>query len=118
MASTMPVQGGSGPPGGQQAPLPGQMNPSMAMPSQHNQMTGPAMSQTMNGQMPGQIGTGQQLGNQGSDGQRQTVFSQGQLHQLRAQIMAYKLLARNSTISEPLRLAVEGKRPMSYNRPG
>ncbi|KAL8604698.1 Transcription activator BRG1 [Nucella lapillus] len=47
---------------------------------------------------------------QGGPGQRQTPFSAVQLHQLRAQIMAYKLLSRTQPIPESLRLAVEGKR--------
>lgn len=51
--------------------------------------------------------------------QRQTAFSPVQLHQLRAQIMAYKLLSRTQPIPETLRLAVEGKRHMGpYPRPG
>lgn len=32
-----------------------------------------------------------------------------QLQQLRAQIMAYKLLSRNQPIPEPLMMAVQGK---------
>ena len=39
-------------------------------------------------------------------------FTGTQLHQLRAQIMAYKLLARSQPIPDSLRLAVEGKRSM------
>lgn len=38
-------------------------------------------------------------------------FNQPQLAQLRAQIMAYKLLARNQVLPENLILAVQGKRP-------
>ena len=48
---------------------------------------------------------------QGSGPPRQT-FNQAQLHQLRAQIKAYKLLSSNTPIPENLRLALEGKRPM------
>lgn len=44
-------------------------------------------------------------------GNKMNAFSQSQLSQLRAQIMAYKFLARNQTIPENLRAAVEGKRP-------
>ena len=44
-------------------------------------------------------------------GNKMTAFNQAQLSQLRAQIMAYKFLARNQTIPENLRAAVEGKRP-------
>ena len=48
-------------------------------------------------------------------------FTQPQLHQLRAQIYAYKVLARNQPLPEQIKLAVEGKvRPpnMMYQRPG
>lgn len=41
-----------------------------------------------------------------------TPFSQNQLHQLRAQIMAYKMLARGQPLPDHLQLAVQGKRPM------
>lgn len=44
-------------------------------------------------------------------GNKMTAFNQPQLSQLRAQIMAYKFLARNQSIPENLRAAVEGKRP-------
>lgn len=37
------------------------------------------------------------------------AFSSPQLHQLRAQIMAYKLLARSQPLPEHIRLAVNGK---------
>ncbi|KAH9515427.1 Transcription activator BRG1 [Bulinus truncatus] len=43
---------------------------------------------------------------------RQT-FNPAQLHQLRAQIKAYKLLSCNAPIPDALRLAIEGKRPMA-----
>lgn len=41
-----------------------------------------------------------------------TPFNQNQLHQLRAQIMAYKMLARSQALPEHLQIAVQGKRPM------
>ncbi|NXW52657.1 SMCA4 protein, partial [Nyctiprogne leucopyga] len=41
-----------------------------------------------------------------------TPFNQNQLHQLRAQIMAYKMLARGQPLPEHLQMAVQGKRPM------
>uniref|UniRef100_A0A8C5M013 SWI/SNF related BAF chromatin remodeling complex subunit ATPase 4 n=1 Tax=Leptobrachium leishanense TaxID=445787 RepID=A0A8C5M013_9ANUR len=41
-----------------------------------------------------------------------TPFNQNQLHQLRAQIMAYKMLARGQPLPDHLQLAVQGKRPM------
>lgn len=41
-----------------------------------------------------------------------SAFSQVQLHQLRAQILAYKMLARGQPLSENLQLAVQGKRTL------
>lgn len=41
-----------------------------------------------------------------------TPFTQNQLHQLRAQIMAYKMLARGQPLPDHLQMAVQGKRPM------
>lgn len=41
-----------------------------------------------------------------------TPFNQNQLHQLRAQIMAYKMLTRSQPLPEHLQMAVQGKRPM------
>lgn len=41
-----------------------------------------------------------------------TPFNQSQLHQLRAQIMAYKMLARGQPLPDHLQMAVQGKRPM------
>lgn len=57
---------------------------------------------------------------QGVSSPRQTPFNNVQLHQLKAQIMAYKLLARTQPIPENLRLAVEGKRHIGPypSRPG
>lgn len=117
--------------------MPGQMNNPMTsqmnvnMPGQmatagSNQMGGTPMNPAMNNQMAGQMSTGTGsmgpqmtgAGQTGADGQRQSVFSPVQLHQLKAQIMAYKILARNHMIPENLRLALEGKRPVGYNRPG
>ncbi|BFZ16660.1 hypothetical protein BsWGS_19698 [Bradybaena similaris] len=62
----------------------------------------------------------QQIGMQGGPpGQPRQTFNQAQLHQLRAQIKAYKLLACNAPIPDSLRMALEGKRPMgSFPRPG
>ncbi|XP_012139064.1 ATP-dependent helicase brm isoform X5 [Megachile rotundata] len=47
---------------------------------------------------------------QGSMGEKQT-FSSQQLQQLRVQIMAYRLLARNQPLSQQLALAVQGGAP-------
>ena len=80
----------------------GSMNP------MGNQMSGPGM---MGGNMPpNQMGT---------QGMRNPNFNQTQLHQLRAQIMAYKLLARSQPLPEQLRQSLEGKRQFQppINRP-
>lgn len=47
-----------------------------------------------------------------------TPFNQNQLHQLRAQIMAYKMLARSQPLPDHLQMAVQGKRPMPGMQPG
>ncbi|XP_027529427.1 transcription activator BRG1-like, partial [Neopelma chrysocephalum] len=44
-------------------------------------------------------------------------FNAAQLHQLRAQIMAYKLLARGQPLPEHLQVAVQGKRPLPGMQP-
>ena len=56
----------------------------------------------------------------GGPSPRQTPFNAVQLQQLRAQIMAYKLLSRTQPIPESLRIAVEGKRLVGAypQRPG
>ncbi|KAM9473079.1 transcription activator BRG1-like [Salvelinus alpinus] len=41
-----------------------------------------------------------------------TPFNQNQRHQLRAQIMAYKMLDRSQPLPDHLQMAVQGKRPM------
>lgn len=38
------------------------------------------------------------------------AFAANQLHQLRAQIMAYRMLARNQPLSNELTLAIQGKK--------
>ncbi|XP_029595227.1 transcription activator BRG1-like isoform X6 [Salmo trutta] len=48
----------------------------------------------------------------GGPGGGPTPFNQNQLHQLRAQIMAYKMLARGQPLPDHLQMAVQGKRPM------
>lgn len=63
--------------------------------------------------MPNQmVGPG---GSQGSA--RPIAFNSQQLSQLRAQIMAYKLLSRNQAIPDNIRMAVEGKRYPQMQRP-
>jgi len=57
-------------------------------------------------QPPGQSqGQGQEASQQGKHS-----FSSNQLQQLRVQIMAYRLLARNQPLSQQLAMAVQGKR--------
>ncbi|XP_061175393.1 probable global transcription activator SNF2L2 [Saccostrea echinata] len=63
--------------------------------------------------MPNQMGG--PGGSQGSG--RPNAFNPPQLAQLRAQIMAYKLLSRNQPIPENIRMAVEGKRYPQMQRP-
>lgn len=46
-----------------------------------------------------------------------TPFNQNQLHQLRAQIMAYKMLARGQPLPDHLQIAVQGKRPVPGMQP-
>lgn len=59
----------------------------------------------------GSLGSGLESGGPTGPG-GPTPFNQNQLHQLRAQIMAYKMLARGQPLSEHLQMAVQGKRPM------
>uniref|UniRef100_H3CGZ3 SWI/SNF related BAF chromatin remodeling complex subunit ATPase 4a n=1 Tax=Tetraodon nigroviridis TaxID=99883 RepID=H3CGZ3_TETNG len=66
----------------------------------------PIMSGGPSGSTPG--GPGSVSGGTGGP----TPFNQNQLHQLRAQIMAYKMLTRSQPLPEHLQMAVQGKRPM------
>ncbi|XP_073398702.1 probable global transcription activator SNF2L2 isoform X2 [Dendrobates tinctorius] len=59
---------------------------------------------------PGLVLQDQQVISQPSRGP--SAFSQVQLHQLRAQILAYKMLARGQPLSDNLQLAVQGKRTL------
>uniref|UniRef100_A0A8C7PG37 Transcription activator BRG1 n=1 Tax=Oncorhynchus mykiss TaxID=8022 RepID=A0A8C7PG37_ONCMY len=62
---------------------------------------------------PLQPSSNQQQNRPGGPQQRgPTPFNQNQLHQLRAQIMAYKMLARGQPLPDHLQMAVQGKRPM------
>ena len=84
-----------------------------------NQMANQGGSTPMQNSMGNQMNQGQnQMTPQ--EGQKPSAFNPPQLHQLRAQIMAYKLLARSQPIPDNLRMAVEGKRPIGpqFNRPG
>ena len=125
---------GNGPLGVQMAnngPGPSQMAGSNPVGSQ-NSTSGPLPNQMANGPVNNSVPMGSQLhgpmgmsaspvnGGPTCDGMKPSPFTSPQLQQLRAQIMAYKMLARNQPLSEHIRLAVEGKRPFApmYGRPG
>lgn len=106
------------------------MNTGMGSNSPHPMPQGGAMPHKMGGSMPpmggpnrpdqqGQPNMPNQMGGPGgSQGSgRQTAFNQQQLSQLRAQIMAYKLLSRNQPIPDNIRMAIEGKRGPQMQRP-
>lgn len=82
-------------PGGGGGPTPPHMPPSQS---------GPIMSMDPQGSMgPNMTGMGQ-------PGRGPSAFSPVQLQQLRAQILAYKILGRGQPLPENLQLAVQGKR--------
>uniref|UniRef100_K1P321 Putative global transcription activator SNF2L4 n=1 Tax=Magallana gigas TaxID=29159 RepID=K1P321_MAGGI len=106
------------------------MNTGMGSNSPHPMPQGGTMPHKMGGSMPpmggpnrpdqqGQPNMPNQMGGPGgSQGSgRQTAFNQQQLSQLRAQIMAYKLLSRNQPIPDNIRMAIEGKRGPQMQRP-
>uniref|UniRef100_A0A674D196 SWI/SNF related BAF chromatin remodeling complex subunit ATPase 4 n=1 Tax=Salmo trutta TaxID=8032 RepID=A0A674D196_SALTR len=80
-------------------PPSGPLQPSSAGPNPSDISSNPD-SQTLGGQ------------NQQQNRPGPTPFNQNQLHQLRAQIMAYKMLARGQPLPDHLQMAVQGKRPM------
>uniref|UniRef100_A0AAZ3SNA4 Transcription activator BRG1 n=1 Tax=Oncorhynchus tshawytscha TaxID=74940 RepID=A0AAZ3SNA4_ONCTS len=80
-------------------PPSGPLQPSSAGPNSSDTSSNPD-SQTLGGQ------------NQQQNRPGPTPFNQNQLHQLRAQIMAYKMLARGQPLPDHLQMAVQGKRPM------
>uniref|UniRef100_A0A8C7PF48 SWI/SNF related, matrix associated, actin dependent regulator of chromatin, subfamily a, member 4 n=1 Tax=Oncorhynchus mykiss TaxID=8022 RepID=A0A8C7PF48_ONCMY len=80
-------------------PPSGPLQPSSAGPNPSDTSSNPD-SQTLGGQ------------NQQQNRPGPTPFNQNQLHQLRAQIMAYKMLARGQPLPDHLQMAVQGKRPM------
>ncbi|MEQ2246095.1 hypothetical protein ILYODFUR_034670 [Ilyodon furcidens] len=88
--ASSPMSGGGG------GPTPPHMPPSQS---------GPMMSMDPQGGMPNMSGMGQQ-------GRGPSAFSPVQLQQLRAQILAYKILARGQPLPENLQLAVQGKRSL------
>ncbi|XP_061836394.1 probable global transcription activator SNF2L2 isoform X2 [Nerophis lumbriciformis] len=56
-------------------------------------------------------------GGGGQQGRGPSTFSSGQLQQLRAQILAYKILARGQPLPDNLQLAVQGKRSLPTMQP-
>lgn len=58
--------------------------------------------------MPGTVGAGPPAP---GDGARQTPMTPAQLQMLKAQIMAYKCIARNQPLPDNVRQVLEGKRP-------
>uniref|UniRef100_A0A8C5BVC1 SWI/SNF related BAF chromatin remodeling complex subunit ATPase 4a n=1 Tax=Gadus morhua TaxID=8049 RepID=A0A8C5BVC1_GADMO len=87
--------------GSEHAPSPGPANGPPSGPMMPGGQSGPG-----SGPMEGPVS-----GPGGAPG-GPTPFNQNQLHQLRAQIMAYKMLARSQPLPEHLQMAVQGKRPM------
>jgi len=55
--------------------------------------------------------SGASTGAEGSNAMRSSFLSPTQIQQLRAQIMAYRFLARNQPVPQNIGLAVQGKRP-------
>ncbi|XP_064626963.1 probable global transcription activator SNF2L2 isoform X2 [Lineus longissimus] len=123
-----PAPNQMGPMGGQ---IPNQMPGQMGMGSQMggpspgppvpmpNQMGGPMHGQNqMGSSLPNQMG-GPLPGSGGDmDGPKPCAFSHPQLQQLKAQIMAYKLLSRNHALPPHLKILAEGKRVPPQYRPG
>lgn len=88
--ASSPMSGGGG------GPTPPHMPPAQS---------GPMMSMDPQGGMSNMSNMGQQV--RGS-----SAFSPVQLQQLRAQILAYKILGRGQPLPENLQLAVQGKRSL------
>ncbi|KAM4577577.1 putative global transcription activator SNF2L2 isoform 2-T4 [Odontesthes bonariensis] len=85
--ASSPMSGGGG------GPTPPHIPPSQSV---------PMMSMDTQGGMP----------NMGQQGRGPSAFSPVQLQQLRAQILAYKILGRGQPLPENLQLAVQGKRTL------
>ncbi len=90
--ASSPMSGGGG--GG--GPTPPHMPPSQS---------GPMMPMDPQGGMPN-------MSNMSQQGRGPSAFSPVQLQQLRAQILAYKILGRGQPLPENLQLAVQGKRSL------
>ncbi|KAK5932038.1 hypothetical protein CgunFtcFv8_003774 [Champsocephalus gunnari] len=89
--ASSPMSGGGGGGGGPKPPPPSQSGPLMPT---DPQSAGPNMS------------------NMSPQGRGPSAFSPVQLQQLRAQILAYKILGRGQPLPENLQLAVQGKRTL------
>uniref|UniRef100_A0A673XJ38 SWI/SNF related BAF chromatin remodeling complex subunit ATPase 2 n=1 Tax=Salmo trutta TaxID=8032 RepID=A0A673XJ38_SALTR len=72
----------------------------------------PQMSPVPSGSMIPQMDPQSTMGPQGPLGRGCSSFSPVQLQQLRAQILAYKILGRGQPLPENLQLAVQGKRSL------
>uniref|UniRef100_A0A8C7NPE7 SWI/SNF related BAF chromatin remodeling complex subunit ATPase 2 n=1 Tax=Oncorhynchus mykiss TaxID=8022 RepID=A0A8C7NPE7_ONCMY len=72
----------------------------------------PQMSPVPSGSMIPQMDPQSAMGPQGPLGRGCSSFSPVQLQQLRAQILAYKILGRGQPLPENLQLAVQGKRSL------
>ena len=68
---------------------------------------------SVTGSSHGMPGSESALSDVGSRQQPTIMMTQTQMQQLRAQILAYRYLARNQPLPENIRLAAEGKRPFS-----
>ncbi|KAL0979957.1 hypothetical protein UPYG_G00192090 [Umbra pygmaea] len=72
----------------------------------------PPMPPAPSGSMMPQMDHQATMGSQGPQGRGPSSFSPVQLQQLRAQILAYKILGRGQPLPENLQLAVQGKRSL------
>ncbi|XP_053275912.1 probable global transcription activator SNF2L2 [Pleuronectes platessa] len=90
--SSSPMSGG----GGSGGPTPPHIPPSQS---------GPMMPMDPQGGMPS-------MSNMGQQARGPSAFNPVQLQQLRAQILAYKILGRGQPLPENLQLAVQGKRSL------
>lgn len=97
---------------GYPSPLGGSDHSSSPVPA-NGPPSGPSMSAGPVG-VPLEPADPQALGQQSRS---PTPFNQNQLHQLRAQIMAYKMLARGQALPDHLQTAVQGKRPVPGMQP-
>lgn len=92
--ASSPMSGGGG--GGGGGPTPPQMPPAQSV---------PMMPMDPQSAVPN-------MSNMSQQGRGPSAFSPIQLQQLRAQILAYKILGRGQPLPENLQLAVQGKRSL------